>query len=108
MKLIVLILSLPLIILPNRLVAQESGFVTLNDSLVLKSSLVYSEAFNDLSHWIAEQQAGGTVVLNRGRMEIEDKAGCTVWFDKQLRQPVMIEFTAIVVDEGGRRTGCRT
>lgn len=101
MKLIVLILSLSLIILPNHLVAQESGFVTLNDSLVLKSSLVYSEAFNDLSHWITEQQAGGTVVLNRGRMEIEDKAGCTVWFDKQMRQPVMIKFTAIVEDEGG-------
>ncbi|NHE57820.1 DUF6250 domain-containing protein [Cyclobacterium plantarum] len=100
MKLIVLLLPL-LISLTFSLVAQDSGYVTLNDSLVLKPSLVYSEAFNDLSHWIAEQQPGGKVVLNRGGMEIEDKAGCTVWFDQQLHQPVMIEFTATVIDEGG-------
>ncbi|SEJ81246.1 hypothetical protein SAMN05192553_11629 [Cyclobacterium xiamenense] len=100
MKLIVRLLPL-LISLPFSLVAQDSGHVTLNDSLVLKPSLIYSEAFNDLNAWKTEQQPGGTVVLNGGRMEIEDKAGCTVWFEQPLQQPVMIEFTATVIDEGG-------
>ncbi|MBD3628563.1 DUF6250 domain-containing protein [Cyclobacterium sp.] len=100
MKPLVLLLTL-LIILPISLVAQESAYVTLNDSLVLKPTMIFSEEFSDLDDWIAEQQPGGKVVLNRGGMEIEDTGGCTVWFDKKLAQPVMIEFTATVIDEGG-------
>jgi len=96
-----LFLPFLLTILSNGPLAQEIGYVALNDSLVVKTSLIYSEAFNDLSHWIVEQQPGGTVILNEGRMEIEDKAGCTVWFEKAMHQPVMIEFTATVMDEGG-------
>ncbi|WP_162342929.1 DUF6250 domain-containing protein [Cyclobacterium salsum] len=102
MKRLVLLPLLLIFGLHNSLVAREQqGRLTLNDTLEVNYSLIHREEFNDLDHWKAEQQPGGTVVLNGGRLEIEDKAGCTVWFDKQLHQPVMIEFTATVIDEGG-------
>ncbi|WP_209329394.1 DUF6250 domain-containing protein [Lunatimonas salinarum] len=99
----ILFLPFLLIILPYRLDAQQAHYVILNDSLKLRPSLIFSEEFNDLDHWKTEQRPGGKVFLNGGSMEIEDIGGCTVWFEKQLHQPVMIEFTAIVIDKGGPR-----
>lgn len=81
--------------------AQNLDYFTLNDTLALKPLLTYSDEFKDLSNWRTEQQPGGTVFLNQGKMEIEDLAGCTVWLEKDLHQPLMIEYTATVIDEGG-------
>jgi hypothetical protein len=98
---IVVLFSLLMSNLQFSINAQEIDYFTLNDSLVLKPSLTYSDEFKDLNNWRIEQQPGGTVFLNQGKMEIEDLSGCTVWLEKYLHQPVMIKFTAVVVDEGG-------
>lgn len=98
---VLLLLSFLFLSSQNTLIAQELGYFTLNDTLILNTELMYQEEFNDLVNWKTEQQPGGKVILNDGKMEVVDKAGCTVWFKKRLHQPLMIEFTATVIDEGG-------
>lgn len=98
---IVLLLSFLFLSSQNTLIAQEPGYFTFNDTLELKTELIYLEEFDDLSNWKTEQQPGGKVILNDNKMEVVDKAGCTVWLKRHLHQPVMIEFTATVIDEGG-------
>lgn len=76
----------------------------LNDTLDLTANLLYEDQFgNDLKWWEVEQQAGGKVELNDEKLEITDAAGATIWFKNRLNQPVMIEYTATVIDEGGKQ-----
>ena len=64
---------------------------------------LYEEAFEDgeLRRWRAELQDGGTVAAKEGQLEIDVPAGCSVWFEPAIEGPVLIEFTATVVGEGG-------
>jgi len=65
-------------------------------------SILHQEDFDgDLSQWAVEQQPGGTVAIIDGKLEIEDAAGCTVWFRPKLDGPIMIEYVATMIDEGG-------
>lgn len=50
--------------------------------------------------WVVEQMPGGTVTVKDGEIEIRDKAGCTVWFRKELKAPVEISYEAMVVGSG--------
>lgn len=66
------------------------------------TKLLYQEDFEDgLDRWQVEQQPGGTVVVKDGVMEIDDAAGCTVWFKKKLEAPVLVQFDVTMVKEGG-------
>lgn len=52
---------------------------------------VFEENFEDgLGAWVVEQQPGGTVAIEDGKMVINDAGGCTVWFRKKLDAPVRI------------------
>ena len=51
---------------------------------------------SDLSNWVVEQQPGGTVAVEDGRLVIADVGGCTVWFKHKLEAPVIITYTATV------------
>ncbi|MGF1637855.1 MAG: DUF6250 domain-containing protein [Cyclobacteriaceae bacterium] len=84
-----------------RLKAQGSKRITLNDSLMLEARLIFKEGFKNLNTWQVEQQAGGKVIVREGKLEIEDKGGCTVWLKKELLQPIMIEYDVEVIDLGG-------
>lgn len=53
--------------------------------------------------WVVEQMPGGRVSIKAGTMEIEDAAGCTVWWREKLTAPVVITYEATVVDAGGPR-----
>jgi len=46
----------------------------------------------DLSQWVVEQQPGGTVAIEKGKLVIADAAGCTVWFRHRLEAPVVITY----------------
>jgi lysophospholipase L1-like esterase len=64
--------------------------------------VLYQDDFEgDLSNWVVEQMPGGTVRVIDGKLEIEDNKGCTVWFKKKLEGPVMIEYDAFIIKEGG-------
>lgn len=80
--------------------AQE--YFEINDSLVVERTLEYEDNFDsNISNWIVEQMPGGNVRQSNGKMEIEDKAGCTIWFNKKLQAPLMITYEALVIDNEG-------
>lgn len=56
---------------------------------------LFSDGFrHGLSNWVVEQQPGGTVTAENGRLVINDAGGCTVWFNERLDAPVTITYTA--------------
>lgn len=64
--------------------------------------VIYQDNFDyNLSNWQVEQMPGGLVQLNEGRLEIDDEAGCTVWFKEKLTAPVSIEYDVEVIGDGG-------
>src|SRR4051812_4297509 len=54
-----------------------------------------------LDAWVVEQTPGGTVTARDGAIEIEDAAGCTVWFREKVTAPVAISYDVTVVARGG-------
>ena len=82
--------------------AQTAKVMVLNDSLEVRSTLLYEENFNgDLSSWQVEQMPGGIAKIKDEKLEIDDVAGCTIWFKKELSGPIMIEYDAYIISDGG-------
>ncbi len=70
--------------------------------------LLASEDFGgDLSRWVVEQTPSGKTAVIKGQLDIDDapgpndKGGCTVWFKEKFSGPLMIEYYAVMVEEGG-------
>lgn len=61
-----------------------------------------TDAPNGSSRWIVEQMPGGSVTFRDGSLEIEDAAGCSVWYREKLTAPVAISYTVTVVSSGGK------
>lgn len=55
----------------------------------------------DLRQWVVEQMPGGAVRVTDGALEIEDAAGCTIWFHERLTAPVVISYESTFVEAGG-------
>jgi hypothetical protein len=66
-------------------------------ALLVLSQLRAAEA----DSWVVEQMPGGRVTIGGGTIEIEDAAGCTVWWRTKLKAPVVISYVATVIDAGG-------
>jgi hypothetical protein len=63
---------------------------------------LYHDSFRQgADQWIVEQMPGGTVKIENGVLDIDDVAGCTVWFKPKLTVPVVIRYQATVVSAGG-------
>ncbi|MCP5537877.1 MAG: metallophosphoesterase [Akkermansiaceae bacterium] len=79
----------------------SARFGYFNDDAVtaaLATEPIYSDDFDgDLSQWQIEQMPGGKTRINKGKLEINDAAGCTIWFKKELSGPVLIEYDATVL-----------
>ncbi|SHE54219.1 hypothetical protein SAMN03080594_101564 [Arenibacter palladensis] len=96
------ILSFMLIMLLSEAFCQKAKDVVIGDTLFVGATLLYEENFeNGLEHWKVEQMPGGIVTRTDGKLEITDVAGCTIWFKKQLEGPIMIQYDACVIEEGG-------
>ncbi|MEV0171651.1 DUF6250 domain-containing protein [Streptomyces sp. NPDC050803] len=54
-----------------------------------------------LGQWVTELQDGGTVTASRGVLEIDVPSGATIWFERPLEGPYVLEYTATPVSEGG-------
>ena len=64
--------------------------------------LLHRDDFSSgLSQWSVDLERSGTVEAGRGVLDIDVPAGATVWLRTELRGPVMIEYEAIAVSEGG-------
>jgi hypothetical protein len=64
--------------------------------------LLYADDFtHGTTQWHTELEAGGKVEADDGEMVIDVPAGATVWFKPELTGPVLIEYEATVISEGG-------
>ncbi|WP_406684425.1 DUF6250 domain-containing protein [Seonamhaeicola sp. MEBiC1930] len=91
------------ILLTIKLTAQVTKTETINDTLLVKSSLQFSDDFDkDLLSWNVQNEiAGGSVKFVNDKMEIIANRGCTIWFKRELTGPIMIEYDAVMIDNGG-------
>ncbi len=65
--------------------------------LLLSGALLAADDFrHGQANWVVEQQPGGTVTAENGRLVINDAGGCTVWWREPLSAPVRITYTARV------------
>jgi hypothetical protein len=61
------------------------------------AAVLYADDFKSgLDRWIVEQQPGGSVTADAGKLVIADEDGCTVWFRPRLTAPVVISYEAKV------------
>lgn len=51
--------------------------------------------------WVVEQMPGGRVQAGKRELEIEDNAGCTVWWREKLTVPVVIRYELTMIAAGG-------
>lgn len=83
---------------------QNSNQVFINDNLKVEKELIYKNNFDeDLEDWKVEQMKGGVAEINKGKLEITDVSGCTIWLKKEFDGPIMIEYDVVVIDEGGKQ-----
>lgn len=98
------LLSILLVFISAFAFSQNAKILSLNDTLNAKATLFHSEDFEgDLSSWVQEIEPSdnGEVSIKDGKLVINVGAGCSVWFKEKLEGKILIEFDAIVVDEGG-------
>lgn len=60
-----------------------------------------AKPFADLALWAVEQMPGGTVKVRGNALEIEDQAGCTLWWREKLTAPVVISYKVTAISRGG-------
>lgn len=71
------------------------GCATATEPALRPGRLLHADDFRaGLGQWVVEQQPGGTVTTEGGRLIIADQGGCTVWFKARLTAPVVITYTA--------------
>ena len=67
-----------------------------------EAELLYQDGFDkNTGNWVVEQMEGGKTRWMNGKLDINDKSGCTVWFKERLNSPVVIEYHVTMVDSGG-------
>ena len=58
--------------------------------------LIFKDTFDGtLDNWIVEQQPGGKVFLEDGKLVIEDEGGCSVWYKERVEAPVLIRYKVL-------------
>lgn len=84
----------------------ETKLISIDPNTHLSAKIIHEENFGkDLDQWVNEQMPGGSVKIVHGVLDIEDKNGCTLWFRKKLKAPLMVEYEATVIDRGGTCDG---
>jgi hypothetical protein len=65
-------------------------------------SRLYADNFRTgPGRWRVELEREGAVTVRDGVLEIDTSGGCSVWFREELQGPVMIQYDAVAVAEGG-------
>jgi hypothetical protein len=72
------------------------------DARFTTSEILFSDDFDrDTGQWASELENGGSISANDGRLDIDVPAGATVWFKPLLQGPVLIQYEATVIKNGG-------
>jgi len=76
--------------------------IQINKDVEAEATLIYENSFEDgLDDWQVEQMPNGTTEIIDGKLEIDDVGGCTIWLKKEFEGPIMIEYDALVIQNGG-------
>jgi hypothetical protein len=82
--------------------AQTPVALTSPDTRFRIGELLFSDDFqHGLEQWTSELENGGTVETRDGGLAVDVPAGATVWFKPRLEGPVLIQYEATVVGNGG-------
>ncbi|PKA96753.1 hypothetical protein B0O79_0392 [Flavobacteriaceae bacterium MAR_2009_75] len=81
---------------------QNSKEIVLKPGLRVEALLIHQDNFEtDLNNWKIEQMEGGQTILKNKKLEIDDAAGCTIWFKEELEGPIMIEYDTFIINQDG-------
>ncbi|PXA92526.1 Tat pathway signal sequence domain protein [Caulobacter sp. D4A] len=68
-----------------------------------KADRLYTDNFTQgLTNWTIEAEKPAAVKAENGVLELDAPAGLTAWFKPRLQGPLLIEYQALAVYEGGR------
>jgi hypothetical protein len=67
---------------------------------VPRGKLLFKDDFKDLAHWHVEAERPGRISAANGVLDIDVPAGVTLWLERYLEGPLVIEFEATAVAEG--------
>lgn len=98
------VLPILLMLISTMAFPQKTKKLSLNDTLTVKAKLIHSENFdNDLSKWVKEVEPSdsSSVSIKDGKLDINVTKGCSVWFKEKMKGKMLIEFDAIMVQDGG-------
>lgn len=62
---------------------------------------MHKDDFKNLDNWLVELEAGGSVTAQKNKLVIDVPKGCTVWFRHELTGPLVIEYEATAISQGG-------
>jgi hypothetical protein len=75
---------------------------TNRDKMTQPSEMIFDEPFVEgLPGWRVELEKGGRVVAEGGVLIIDVPGGATVWLERELIGPVVIEYEATMISAGG-------
>jgi hypothetical protein len=60
-----------------------------------------AEGLLEERHWVVEAEQPAEVTFRDGRLDIDAPAGITLWLRRELNAPLVIEFAATAIAEGG-------
>jgi hypothetical protein len=63
--------------------------------------LFHDDFQHGLAQWRVELEKPGSVAANAAVLTLDVPAGCTVWFRRELKGPVAIEYEATMIQRGG-------
>jgi hypothetical protein len=64
--------------------------------------IIISDTFDkNLSKWTIEQAPEGSTEMKDGKLEVNDKNGCTIWLNQKLPHNFRIIFDVVMIDNGG-------
>jgi len=98
----IIFLSIVLFLSSNIVGRENSNSTIINiDENRYKVELIHHDNFEtQTENWVVEQMPGGEVDLMNGKLDIRDKQGCTVWYKKKLKGPILIEYEVTMIDSG--------
>ncbi len=80
----------------------QTGLSTQNGTPSHPGVLIYKEDFkHGLDNWKLELERPGSIVARNGVLDINVPAGATLWFKPKLQGPLLVEYQAKVIANGG-------